>query len=283
MRSQSIAVRQGFRAPSRQPPPPANRYSRAAAVKPANKEARLRFYVLLRWIIVVVAVLAAVPVVLWTITALVRAYFGPLKAPTFPHQVQVTAPPEATGSGDTNAGAQAQSAVQTGLPPHSPTATVEEKAKPADTRDQPVAPAADANMPTGTTSVTTLLRTGDAAAAPATAGQGATSGNASTASPAQTTATDSSLPPPGTSLVSGSPTAPQQPAAAEPLAEAAPAAAPLKGPVPLPRRRPSEIVLVQITPANVPMPRPRPDGAGAATTEGSPDTGPLNFLQNIFH
>ena len=50
-----------------------------------------RHYVpLLRRIIILVAVITAVPVVLWTITAFVRTYVGPPKIPTF-HQLASTA------------------------------------------------------------------------------------------------------------------------------------------------------------------------------------------------
>ena len=43
-----------------------------------------RHYVpLLRRIVIVVAVLAAIPVILWTITVFMRSYVGPPKLPTF--------------------------------------------------------------------------------------------------------------------------------------------------------------------------------------------------------
>ena len=45
---------------------------------------------ILRRIIVLVAVIIAVPVVLWTITLFVRAYVAPAKVPTF-HQLAATA------------------------------------------------------------------------------------------------------------------------------------------------------------------------------------------------
>ena len=50
-----------------------------------------RHYVpLLRRIIILVAVITAVPVVLWTITAFVRTYVGPPRIPTF-HQLASSA------------------------------------------------------------------------------------------------------------------------------------------------------------------------------------------------
>jgi len=71
--------------------------------------------------------------------------------------------------------------------------------------------------------------------------------------------------------------------------DAAPAAQPLTGPIPLPRHRPSDVTMVRITAANVPMPRPRPGtaqsaepvDAAATTTTGS--SGPVDFLQNLLH
>jgi hypothetical protein len=62
-----------------------------------------RHYVpLLRRIIILVAVITAVPVILWTITAFVRTYVGPPKIPTF-HQLAATAsinaPSDATAGG----------------------------------------------------------------------------------------------------------------------------------------------------------------------------------------
>ena len=57
-----------------------------------NDDNRLhRFVPLLRRVIILLAVLAATPVVLWMITAFVRAYVGPPKVPAF-HQLASTAP-----------------------------------------------------------------------------------------------------------------------------------------------------------------------------------------------
>ena len=51
---------------------------------------QFRYYVpLLRRIIILVAVIIAVPVILWTITAFVRTYVGPPHIPTF-HQLAST-------------------------------------------------------------------------------------------------------------------------------------------------------------------------------------------------
>ena len=50
-----------------------------------------RFVPLLRRVIILLAVLAATPVVLWMITTFVRAYVGPPRIPA-PHQIAATTP-----------------------------------------------------------------------------------------------------------------------------------------------------------------------------------------------
>ena len=75
-----------------------------------------RHYVpLLRRIIILVAVITAVPVVLWTITAFVRTYVGPPKIPTF-HQLASTASINApAGTATPDGTAQLQAAMQAKL------------------------------------------------------------------------------------------------------------------------------------------------------------------------
>ena len=71
-----------------------------------------RHYVpLLRRIIILVAVIIAVPVILWTITVFVRTYVGPPRVPTF-HQLASTASINAPSarSGSEAAGQSSQGA-----------------------------------------------------------------------------------------------------------------------------------------------------------------------------
>ena len=93
-----------------------------------------RHYVpLLRRIIILVAVITAVPVVLWTITAFVRTYVGPPKIPTF-HQLASTASinvPAGTATPDGTA--QLQAAMQAKL-------TNQSAATASDARDPSAAP-----------------------------------------------------------------------------------------------------------------------------------------------
>jgi hypothetical protein len=90
--------------------------------------------------------------------------------------------------------------------------------------------------------------------------------------------------------------------ASQPAADDVPAAAPLAGPIPLPKRRPRVLAEAQAEltpPANepatrteaptrmasagpIPMPRPRPDDAPASTTPADSSSGPLDFISNIF-
>jgi hypothetical protein len=95
-------------------------------------------------------------------------------------------------------------------------------------------------------------------------------------------------PPAGQSMTT-QPTTQQSPteqtaAADESVTEVIPAKQPLTGRIPLPRRRPSDLAMVQITAANVPMPRPRPDVvSSAAPSDTATNSGPLNFMNNLFH
>lgn len=230
---------------------------------------RLRRYVpLFRRIIILVAVLTAVPVILWTITAFVRSYVGPPKIPTF-HQFAATEPSEA--SANTDAGGQPQAAAQQDKLSDASTATVEARATATDARDVSVLKGSlpgeqsadnEANTPKtsdATPAAPSSPKAADMAAAPA----------APIAAPANVGAL-----------------AAQQPApVSEPAAETEPAAAPLPGPIPLPRRRPhvvAEARMTQMAQMNVPMPRPRPDSAGPAPPPET-NAGPLDFLQNLFH
>src|SRR5271169_5789404 len=96
---------------------------------------------IVRRIIILVAVITAVPVVLWTITAFVRAYVVPAKVPTF-HQLASTAsintPASSTSAkpGDRPAAA----AEQTKPSDPQPATTVGQKTALSDAGDAPAAP-----------------------------------------------------------------------------------------------------------------------------------------------
>jgi hypothetical protein len=255
---------------------------------------------LLRRIIILVAVITAIPVVLLTITAFVRSYVGPPKIPTF-HQLAATASINAVGNNNAGQNADqdaadrtmADAAKQAKLADPS-SSTVEAKATVTDTRNDTAAPKGPfpgdhtpesaANTPAGTP---------PPSAPPPSAPKMADASNtvpmqpkaAEMPAPAATATPDGATP----SIV----LAAQEPAS-EPQADAMPAAAPLSGPVPLPRHRPHGIAEAQTaptapmtqmasaSPSNVPMPRPRPDTAGPGAPAETASGGPLDFLQNLF-
>jgi hypothetical protein len=238
-----------------------------------------RHYVpLLRRIIILVAVITAVPVVLWTITAFVRTYVGPPRIPTF-HQLASTASINApAGTATPDGTAQLQAALQAKLANQS-------AATASDTRDPSAAPKGSL--------LSDRAPEGDANA-PA---QGAPRAEASAALPM---APRSAMAPRGADIFPPSPLAAPdnatpgsigavagaQPAATEPAADALPDSAPLSGPIPLPRHRPREAGTLRTAdnaPSNVPMPRPRPDAAGTGAAAETTGASPIGFIQNLFH
>src|SRR4029077_7770152 len=157
-----------------------------------------RHYVpLLRRIIILVAVIIAVPVILWTITVFVRTYVGPQRMPTF-HQLastaSINAPSARSGS---EAAAQSSQGATDGSGP-----IVEARASATDARDG-AAPKGDISgdrSADGDAGASGAPRAGDAAGV---------------------------VPPSPLAAPDGTP-------------GSLSASQPLSGPIPLPRRRPSE-------------------------------------------
>jgi len=232
-----------------------------------------RHYVpLLRRIVIVVAVLAAIPVILWTITVFMRSYVGPPTLPTF-RQLAASA----TVPLPRNASASLDSATQPLPPPEqsrlsdASSAAVPVGNTPTDAPDAAAAPKGPllgdrapigaANTPTG------ALRTAATSIIPA--------------DPKATEMPAAAAPADGAAPSTGALAAQQPAAASDPPADAVPAAEPLSGPIPLPPRRPHLVAMAQMTPATVPMPRPRPDAAGPAASD-STTARPFDWLQNMF-
>jgi hypothetical protein len=259
-----------------------------------------RFYVpLLRRIIILVAVITAVPVVLWTITAFVRTYAGPPKIPTF-HQLAATASINAPATAVSPEGtAQLQAAMQAKLANPS-MATVEARATATDARDLPIGQKGSSladRSPDSDTNATAqdAPRTADASAmatppvvpasvAPTSVTPTSVMARAADMFPPSppATATDTAAPNNTGTFTAAQPA----PIAMESAADVLPASAPLSGPIPLPRHRPRNIdamVTADIRPSNVPMPRPRPDSAGAAPPAETTGASPIEFIQNLFH
>jgi hypothetical protein len=223
-------------------------------------EDQFRHYVpLLRRIVILVAVIAAIPVVLWTITAFVHTYVGPPKVPTFRPigaTASIAGPPASPDVAKPPTAAQQSAAPQ----PISP--MVEAKATTTD--------AHDASPGTKGALLSDRLADGEATGA-------ANARRLVDLASTHPKATDATAPattdgsPPSTGAITA-----QQ--STDSTADAMPAAAPLAGPIPLPRHRPRDLAMAQL---DVPMPRPRPDSAGESASETS--SGPLNWLQSLFH
>jgi hypothetical protein len=236
----------------------------------------------LRRIIILVAVITAVPVVLWTITAFVRAYVVPAKVPTF-HQLASTAsintPANSTSPkpGDRPAVAAEQT-----KPSDTQLATTGQKTALAESGDSSAAPkgpllgdhapqAAVNPAPSGAMKMANL---------PAAVPQRSEAPSTTGALPAPA-ASEAATPNAATVLATQQP----PPAAAEPAAEPLTPAAPLSGRVPLPRQRPRDAGSVRIAdmaPSNIPIPRRRPDAAGPGAPAETSDS-PIGLIQNLFH
>jgi hypothetical protein len=276
-----------------------------------------QFMPVLRRIIILVAVLTAIPVVMWTITAFVRTYVGPPKTPTFQHIAEVPPPSNAP---DASTAAPSDNAT-TGSTQTSPPPMVEAKAAANDSDAS--APAADPNAGTTPADGAANAAPQDTAppspastdmtaspnpappdmsapsASPAPAPMAPADAAAKDAVPADTAASETS---PGTTdaaeVATASPpayaapsdtadgsmqVATQQPAPtnfppSQPTAvDSLPLGQPIAGVVPLPRKRPATSVLAM---GPVPMPMPRPDAAGASPPP-APKT-PFDWLQHIF-
>lgn len=215
----------------------------------------------LRRLILLVAVITAIPVVMWTITAVVRTYVGPPKLPTFRPMAAAPAsvaagPDEAAASpaADDN-GKGARQPVLEAKSTAGDTVTGSTANNPANAN---AAPAAGAPVQTASLS----------ANGPA---NGASGPGVTQFAPEERQAATNWPTPPGANWPS--------PAAQQPAAGSAAEVRPIEGPVPLPRKRPHTFAIAEGH--GIPMPRPRPETAGPAVTE-QPQATPIDFLRNIF-
>ncbi len=241
-------------------------------------EDQIRQYMpVLRRIIILVAVLTAIPVVMWTITAFVRTYVGPPKTPTF-QRMAATTP---TSSALDKAAAAPTDSLATGSTPAAPQPIVEAKTAttdvdgtaPAPEPGKTAPPGAGATPPDAASPNATPPNTAPTAAAP-----GTTKTADITASNPPADASPSPSPDNGTPMAAQPPAATDWPASPPaPAVDASPNGTPIAGPVPLPRKRPKTFVLAQ---ASVPLPMPRPDAAGPAAPEATPT--PLDWLKHVF-
>jgi hypothetical protein len=273
----------------------------------------IRLYTpVLQRIIILVAVIVAVPVVLWTITAFVRSYVAPPRLPTFqpmalvpqsdsapanpqasaalnptpnpapsptPAQAQVTVPPAQIGAtGPVSDGRSALLDIRKppgGPPPQSAAAAV-------GAGSAPQIVAATPAQPTIAQPAVVVTPPGPAQpmAAPAPAAQAApatpfgTSQNAAAKgdSSAAPSGADHSIAWPNPNGTATGPVvaAPDQQNSNDASADALPVTKPIAGRIPLPRRRPNVVAMVQ--------PNPTPTGIGQSSA-APPGSAPSNLTR----
>ena len=199
----------------------------------------------LRRIIILVAVITAVPVMLWTITAFMHTYIA---QPTIP------APRPLAAATDT-------------ATPASPAADTAMANPPAPSQPGPTVTDANAGAPN--VQVAALQPTPSAAPA---------------APPAPAAVTVQAAPASAPSVFPDPPSATQPrstPAAQDSAndADALPPPDPITGPVPLPRHRPSVLALAD---TNIPLPRARP-GDAPEPASPTPDAPPSGYDPGIGH
>jgi hypothetical protein len=259
----------------------------------------IRLYTpVLQRIIILVAVVIAVPAVLWTITAFVRTYVAPPRVPTFQRMTMPVQPSDDTATPATapqgpldEAPAAADQIPGNTPPPTAAQAAAQAAARAAlatATQSSPAASLSASPLP-----VPSTVRPGSASAAtvPSTlaAAPGPPPDSAEktdrTAVPAASdhafawpNATTAAVKASATVMTPAAPDAPVA-ADADASADSFPAAEPISGRVPLPPRRPSVLAMAQ---AAVPIPRPRPAAASSAAASTADTTGPFGWLHNIF-
>jgi len=251
-------------------------------------------------VIILVAVIVAVPVVLWTITAFVRGYVAPPRAPTFQHVAMAPNADNAAVASDANqAPAPSAAVAEAGATaPGVRSPLLEIKKPPAS--DQPQSSGASASPAAPQAAVATAIQPAGAppsaaqpisppptAAPPAPIMPSKTMPSVAekTDRAAAATAADrgivwpdpsANLPAPNGAANAMASATPQASAAGDADGDALPAVAPLTGRIPLPRRRPALYAMVQTAMA-VPLPRARPAAAPAPTPATMNDASPAGF------
>jgi hypothetical protein len=207
-----------------------------------------------RRIMILFAVIAAVPVILWSITAFVRAYVAPPTVPTF-------RPITATASVPTT---RAPDAVVPASLPAAPARALAAIVRSTATEDNKLpAPQALIVEAKATTSDTrSIPPVGDAKSRPSDEPSAAAEANAApTMAPSQFPATPVATPAATPAAAAMPPTEPP-PAPAQVADETPPPGEPIAGPVPLPPHRPHLFAMAQ---GGIPVPRPRPAVPGDTT------------------
>ena len=232
-----------------------------------DDEDNIRQYLpVLRRIIILVAVLTAIPVVMWTITVFVRSHVSPPQPPAL--QPMAIVPPSTANTTVATASDQP--------PPR--TAETAQAAPSATTSDAGGGGAAAASAYAAPMGATPAFKTASvggppnpAKTDPMPAAAGPTGGAANPADGAAPQAPDSGP------QAAGQPQESVWPAPPAPSPDAAPPGDAISGPVPLPRRRPTSFAVA----GNIPLPAPRPDAAGGGAPAPAPT--PIDWLKKVFH
>jgi hypothetical protein len=243
-----------------------------------------RFFVpVLRRIILLVAVIAAVPVALWSITTFVRSYVAPPQLPTFRPLAATAAndPATTTGTVQDVANRALRVALQDKSNP-SVSALVDARATATDSRDpivdignsNPGRQSSDGSAAPVSPKMAIVTPSPQAQPKPVPPAAALSASAAPTASDrpdrvATSAALGGTSPWPDPTPTSGALPAPP-PAAADSSADQLPPGVPIVGRVPLPTRRPR---IAALAGAAVPVPRPRPTAApetAPAMAEESP-------------
>ncbi len=216
----------------------------------------------LRRIIILVAVITAVPVMLWTITAFMHTYIA---------QPTISAPrPLATAT--VAPVSPAADTATANLPASSqPAPAVTDASGTDDGRGDRMRDSAGNNAAPNVQVASTAAISPAPSAAPA-------------ASPPPAAVTVQAAPPPAPSVFPNPPFIPQQQptpsdAANNAATEDLPPPDPITGPVPLPRHRPSVLALAD---TNIPLPRARPGNAPEPSST-TPDEPPSGYDPGIGH
>lgn len=251
----------------------------------------IRLYTpVLQRIIILVAVIIAVPVVMWTITAFVRTYVAPPRVPTFqPLSLTPSPPPDSASAGQQAAVTPAPQDAQRPATPASPPTDANAPGAAAQ-----VAAADQSAQPPQSTTAPPPDNAQPMPAAPATpdsANQAAAAPPPSNfAWPSPTTSPPAI--PPGTMAAAPSG---QDQATSDGASADLPTVAPLTGRIPLPRHRPNVIAMAEpaapstVTAsalpmsAAVPLPRARPASAPEATPTTATDTAPVGGGMDAGH
>lgn len=238
-----------------------------------DDEDNIRQYLpVLRRIIILVAVLTAIPVGMWTITAFVRNHVAPPRAPALqPMAIAPLSPPANT----TVATASDQPPTQSVNATEAAPLNAPGNAGANDARG--AAGTASAYAPAGPTPGFKTASVGgpSSAAAKDDATPAAAASADVAASPADSAAPNQS--PDSDTQIAARPQESIWPAPPAAAADAALPGEPISGPVPLPRKRPTSFAVA----GNVPLPAPRPDTAAGGAPDASPTA--IDWLKKVFH